>query len=105
MVQTMGQQMTMVGTISLGAIPPWPCFAGFYGQGLLIALNEDPTCNRTGSLFFPDNILTALKSEDSFNITSVHGMYAKKQSFTVNKVMMKFFFSNICSYFGYQKYS
>ncbi len=33
MLQTLrsGQQMTMVGTICLGAIPPWPHFAGFAG--------------------------------------------------------------------------
>ena len=42
--------------------------------------------------FFPDNILTALKSEDSFNIA---WNVCNKQSFTVNKVMMKIFSSNV----------
>ncbi len=33
--------MTVVGTIGLGAIPPSPCFAGFYGQALLNTLFID----------------------------------------------------------------
>ena len=34
----------MVGTIGLGAIAPWPQFAEYLGQGLLIIVNTGLDC-------------------------------------------------------------
>ncbi len=38
--------MVMVGTTSLGAIPPWPHFADFLGEGLLIPTHLVPVVQR-----------------------------------------------------------